>query len=163
MLNDLLRPGLDLVFCGTVAGTESARRQAYYAGPGNKFWRTLHRTGLTPRQLNPEDFILLPMFGIGLTDLVKGKAGMDHTLQKADYDREGFELRILEAQPKVVCFNGKQAAMAYLQVKTVEFGLQTGTQIGTTQIFVAPSTSGAASGYWDEAIWFELAQLVVQP
>lgn len=81
MLTDLLRPGLDLVFCGTAAGTDSARRQAYYAGPGNKFWRTLYRTRLTPRQLEPEEFILLPEFGIGLTDLVKGKAGMDHEAQ----------------------------------------------------------------------------------
>ncbi|HEY9899310.1 MAG TPA: mismatch-specific DNA-glycosylase [Pantanalinema sp.] len=159
MLTDLLHPGLDLVFCGTAAGTESARRQAYYAGPGNKFWRTLHRAGLTPRQLKPEEYVQLPEFGIGLTDLVKGKAGMDHTLQKADYDREGFEQRILEAQPKVICFNGKQATMAYLQVKKVEFGLQAGCHIGATQIFVAPSTSGAASGFWDEAVWFELAKL----
>ncbi len=159
MLIDLLRPGLDLVFCGTAASTESARRQAYYAGPGNKFWRTLHRTDLTPRQFEPEEFVLLPELGIGLTDMVKGKAGMDHTLQKADYDRAGCERRILASQPKVLCFNGKQAAMAYLQVKKVEFGLQAERRIGNTVIFVAPSTSGAASGFWDETVWFELARL----
>lgn len=160
MLTDLLQPNLDLVFCGTAAGTASAQRQAYYAGRGNKFWRILHETSLTPRRLEPEEFVLLPKFGIGLTDLVKGKAGMDHTLVKDDYDRETFESRILEFQPRVVCFNGKQAAMAYLQTKKVAFGLQSEVRIGNTAIFVAPSTSGAAGGFWDESIWFELAKLV---
>lgn len=159
MLNDMLRPGLDLVFCGTAAGSESARRQAYYAGQGNKFWPILHQIGLTPRQLSPDEYVLLSEFGIGLTDLVKGKAGMDHTLNKADYDREGFVKRILVTQPKLVCFNGKQAARAYLQLKKVEFGLQAGHHIGTTQLFVAPSTSGAAGGYWNEAFWFQLSEL----
>lgn len=160
MLTDLLRPGLDLVFCGTAAGTESARRQAYYAGSGNKFWRMLYETGLTPRRLRPEEFGLLPEYGIGLTDLVKGKAGMDHTLRKADYDRAGFERRIIEAQPRMICFNGKEAAKKYLQVKKVEFGLQIDRSVGTTLVFVAPSTSGAAGGSWDEAVWFELAKRV---
>lgn len=160
MLDDLLQPGLKLVFCGTAAGTESARRKAHYAGRGNKFWRILHETRLTPRQLAPEEFIFLPQFGIGLTDLVKGKAGMDHTLLKQDYDRKAFERRILDTQPKVVCFNGKQAAMAYMQVKHVEFGIQSERQIGKTKLFVAPSTSGAAGGFWDASVWHDLAGLV---
>lgn len=161
MLDDLLQPGLKLIFCGTAAGTESARRGAYYAGRGNKFWRILHETGLTPRQLAPEEYVLLPQYGIGLTDLVKGKAGMDHILAREDYDRETFERQILEAQPKVVCFNGKQAAMAYLQAKHIEFGFQAGRQNTETMLFVAPSTSGAAGGFWDENHWHNLARHVM--
>lgn len=46
-LPDLLRPGLQVAFCGTAAGTASARAKAYYAGPGNSFWRTLFATGMT--------------------------------------------------------------------------------------------------------------------
>jgi G:T/U-mismatch repair DNA glycosylase len=42
LLDDLLRIGLRLVICGTAAGERSAKLGAYYAGPGNKFWRTLH-------------------------------------------------------------------------------------------------------------------------
>jgi G:T/U-mismatch repair DNA glycosylase len=44
VLPDLLRPGLRIVFCGTAAGTASARAGAYYAGPGNAFWPTLAGT-----------------------------------------------------------------------------------------------------------------------
>lgn len=48
VLPDVLEPGLKIVFCGTVAGRTSALRCAYYAGPGNKFWRMRHAVGLTP-------------------------------------------------------------------------------------------------------------------
>ena len=48
VIPDLIRPGLRIVFCGTALGAASARAGAYYAGPGNKFWPTLHEVGLTP-------------------------------------------------------------------------------------------------------------------
>src|SRR2546427_10087333 len=47
-LPDLLAPSLRVVFVGTAAGRESAAK-CYYAGRGNRFWRTLHEVGLTPR------------------------------------------------------------------------------------------------------------------
>ena len=50
ILPDLLQPGLALVFCGTAAGRRSAAEGAYYAHPGNLFWRALHAVQLTPRQ-----------------------------------------------------------------------------------------------------------------
>ena len=71
VLPDLLRPGLRIVFCGTAAGTVSAARGAYYAHPQNRFWSALHAAGLTPRQLRPEEFGLLPQWGLGLTDIAK--------------------------------------------------------------------------------------------
>src|SRR5665647_1267841 len=86
VLDDLLRDGLKLVVCGTAAGAKSAKLKQYYAGPGNKFWRTLFELGLTPRQLEPNEAELLLDFGIGLTDLVKGQSGADCTL---DFDGAG--------------------------------------------------------------------------
>ena len=37
VLPDLIKPGLKIVFCGTAAGTVSAKRGAYYAHPQNRF------------------------------------------------------------------------------------------------------------------------------
>ena len=54
-LEDLLKPGLDLVVCGTAASSISAERGQYYAGPGNRFWSVLEETGLTPRRLQPSE------------------------------------------------------------------------------------------------------------
>ena len=44
ILPDVLGPNLKVVFCGTAAGAVSAKRRAYYAGPGNKFWQTIHKS-----------------------------------------------------------------------------------------------------------------------
>ena len=72
ILRDLLDHNLRAVFCGTAAGTASAQRQAYYAGPGNKFWDTLFEIGLTPRRFEPEEYPSVVKLGLGFTDLAKG-------------------------------------------------------------------------------------------
>ena len=77
ILPDVLCPGLRVVFCGTAASVVSAARGAYYAGPGNRFWSILAEIKLTPHQLKPDEFRLLPTFGIGLTDIAKTVSGID--------------------------------------------------------------------------------------
>ena len=96
-------------------------------------------------------------YGIGLTDLVKGKAGMDHQLTAVDFDFESFRHKIIQYQPTYLCFNGKRAAQEFLGRK-VAYGLQV-ESMGSTKIFVAPSTSGAANRYWNIELWCELARL----
>jgi double-stranded uracil-DNA glycosylase len=80
VLDDMLAPGLRIVFCGTAPGRLSAEQQAYYAHPQNKFWRILHETGLTPRRLRPDEYRELLTLGIGLTDIAKHAFGMDNQL-----------------------------------------------------------------------------------
>ena len=41
ILPDLLDYNLDIVFCGMAASKKSKKVKAYYAGPGNKFWKIL--------------------------------------------------------------------------------------------------------------------------
>lgn len=60
--------------------------------------------------------------------------------------------------PKLVCFNSKKAAKTFLGTDYVEFG-ELDTRIGDTRLFVAPSTSGAASGHWNVTYWHQLAAL----
>eukprot|EP00054_Salpingoeca_dolichothecata_P016973 m.100699 g.100699 ORF g.100699 m.100699 type:complete len:124 (-) comp22248_c0_seq1:26-397(-) len=52
--------------------------------------------------------------------------------------------KILKFQPKVVCFNGKGIYEIFSKEKKCKTGLQT-TKIGTTQIFVMPSTSARSA------------------
>lgn len=158
MLPDLLQDGLKVVFCGTAAGNRSAQLQLYYAKPSNKFWRTLYQVGLTPNLLDPKDYQQLLTYGIGLTDLVKKKAGMDKLLSQKDFEYVDFHQKIEKFQPKVVCFNGKRAATEYFGHPVV-FGKRA-EQVGITEFFVAPSTSGAANGYWDIGYWHTLAKWV---
>ncbi len=160
VLPDILRPDLRIVFCGSAAGAASARAGAYYAGPGNKFWPILHRVGLTPRLLVPESFKELPDFGIGLTDLAKGAAGSDASLPRDADDPAGLHDRIHRYRPAILAFNGKRSGQVFLKhhaaARAIDYGPQPWT-IGKTVIFVLPSTSGAANGFWDEGPWYALA------
>ena len=67
ILPDLLDYNLNIVFCGMAASKKSKKFNAYYAGPGNKFWKTLYNIGLTSRQLKTEEFKQLIKKGAFIT------------------------------------------------------------------------------------------------
>lgn len=157
ILPDVLQPGLALVFCGTAAGKRSAAERAYYAHPGNLFWRALHESGLTPSRWAPSAFPRLPEHGIGLTDLAKRHAGNDNELPHDAFDAPDLIAKIKRHAPRLLAFTSKNAARAALG-HAVDYGLQEGT-IGSTQLFVLPSPSGQARGHWDLAPWLALGAL----
>ncbi|CAM5189969.1 G/U mismatch-specific uracil-DNA glycosylase OS=Bosea thiooxidans OX=53254 GN=SAMN05660750_01849 PE=4 SV=1 [Bosea thiooxidans] len=161
ILPDVLEPGLRVVFCGTQAGTASARRGAYYAGPGNKFWAVLHQIGLLPERFAPERFREMPRYGIGLTDVAKQSFGPDSALRSSHFDVSGFHARIAAHAPRFVAFNGKRSAQEALGRKgaTLAFGLQPELLAGAG-VFVLPSTAGLASGHWSIEPWKQLAMAV---
>lgn len=155
VLPDVMQPGLRLVFCGTAAGTRSARERAYYAHPGNMFWRTVYDVGLTPRLLRPEEFPLLPTFGIGLTDLAKHHYGNDDELPRDAFDAASLRLKIERFAPRVLAFTSKNAARGFYR-RDVEFGEQA-SPLGTTRVFVLPSPSGQARASWRIETWADMA------
>jgi TDG/mug DNA glycosylase family protein len=159
VLPDVLVPGLRVVFCGTAVGRQSAAARAYYAHPSNRFWRVLHRTGLTPQVLAPSQYGELPRYGIGLTDLAKRTSGTDDSLSRGAFDVDGFRDRIMRCAPAVVAFNGLTAAQKVLSREGVTYGLQP-ERIGESLVYVLPSTSGSANAYWDESHWENLADMV---
>ena len=69
-LPDLLAPDLSILFCGINPGLYSAAVGYHFARPGNRFWPTLYRAGITDRLLSPTDSADLLQFKCGLTDLV---------------------------------------------------------------------------------------------
>lgn len=153
----MLAPGLRVVFCGTAAGEVAARVGAPYAGPGNRFWWVLHEVGLTPRELEPLEFRELPRFGIGLTDVAKHAVGGDSILRAADFDGAAVVQKVERYRPGVLAFVGKRAAREVLRRNPAGYGEQEPT-IAETRVWVVPSTSGAARGFWDVGPWRDLAR-----
>lgn len=157
ILTDLIRPDLKLVICGSAAGTASAERNAYYAGRGNRFWKIMQEIGLTgDRQLDPEEWRRLDEYDIGLTDLAKTHFGMDNQLPAGCYDNQRLQRTIEEARPAILAFNGVTAARHFIG-RAVDFGAQR-ERIGDTEIWVLPSTSGAANGFWNAEIWHQMSE-----
>ncbi|MFN8149686.1 MAG: mismatch-specific DNA-glycosylase [Solirubrobacterales bacterium] len=159
ILDDVLRPGLRAVFCGTAASAASARVGAPYAGPGNKFWPTLHAVGLTPRRLEATEFRELEAYGFGLTDLCKTRSGSD-----AEVGDDGFDVprlvALMEAQrPRWLAFTSKKAGQVALARRRVDYGPQE-VELGGVPTYVLPSPSGAANGAWDIEWWRRFAAKV---
>ena len=161
VLPDILELNLSVVFCGSAASSRSASSRAYYAGPGNRFWMILHKVGLIAECLAPADYAKVLHYSIGLTDLAKHKSGADSVLQKRDYDRQSLAEKIARYGPSWLAFNGKRSASLFLE-RSVAYGVQSETCAGAG-IFVLPSTSGAAQGFWCEEPWWQLAELVRMP
>jgi double-stranded uracil-DNA glycosylase len=153
VLPDVLAQGLRIVFCGTAAGTESARQRAYYAHPQNRFWRVLHEAGLTPRRLAPVEYSMLPDFGLGLTDIAKFASGMDSQLPRGALGRAPCELlfaKIALAAPRILAFTSLTAGRRYLGRGDAGYGLQ-------PEKILLPSPSPTANWKWDRAPWLDLA------
>lgn len=156
VLPDVLAPGLRVVFCGTAAGSASARRGAYYAGPGNKFWPMLYEIELTPRQLEPAEFESVLKYEIGLTDLCKQRSGSDLELGKDPFDVAGLQARLQAVAPRVLAFNGVKAGRAALG-SIDGYGRQA-RAFADAEAWVLPSSSGAANRWWDPAPWEQLGE-----
>jgi double-stranded uracil-DNA glycosylase len=160
-LPDQLTHGLRLVFVGTAASRRSAVTGHYYAHPQNRFWRTLHEVGLTPRRYQPHEYAELLALGIGFTDLCKQGAGMDHEALKAGVDVAAFAAKMRLHRPETIAFTSKKAASLFLgrPTGTIALGRQP-PRPDCPVIFVLASPSGAASGAWTVQPWQELAEHV---
>jgi TDG/mug DNA glycosylase family protein len=160
-LPDQLQNQLRLVFVGTAAGQRSADVGHYYAGPGNRFWRTLHEVGITSRRYEPHEFPALLKLGIGFTDVCKLGSGMDHQALAFPVDIPAFREKMRRYRPNTIAFTSKKAASLFYgrPTKAIVLGRQPSQQ-DFANIFVLASPSGAASRYWSVQPWQELADSI---
>ena len=160
ILPDRLAPELKLWFVGTAAGPMSAAQGAYYAHPGNRFWRALHETGITPRLFAPKDYPKLIELGVGLTDFCKTAWGVDSQIAREAFDVEGFQRKVKRLKPAALAFTSKTAASLWLGRSTgrITTGRQE-TKDGPI-VFALPSPSGLATSYWSLAPWREAAEFL---
>lgn len=162
ILPDILPGGLRAAICGMAAGEMSSKRKAYYDDYRNSFWNVLHEVGLKPHKLKAEDFLTLPTYGLGLTDIAKSVFGTDVTLPTEAFDVPTFMEKIRLCRPNILAFNGKKVARVF-------YGLPSRTKLrygpgppieNFPQTFVLPSTAGGARRFWDVKWWQKFAQLV---
>lgn len=158
ILPDRLAPDLKIWFVGTAAGPRSAAERAYYAHPGNRFWRALHESEITPRQFAPHEYPLMLDLGIGLTDFCKVSWGVDSKIAKEHFDVASFARKVKRLKPRALAFTSKTAASLWLGMPTgrITPGRQIAAQQNPPAVFVLPSPSGLATSYWSIAPWREV-------
>jgi TDG/mug DNA glycosylase family protein len=145
---DILRPGLRVVFVGYNPSLPAWRTGHYYANPGNRFYRLLFESGLTPRLLTPIEDRTLLEFGIGATDLLADPSALASDIPSHRYRAAASALlaKLEAVAPLAVCFNGLGAFRHCFGRKPGRIGLQPGLVIGSSAVFAVPSTSGLVNG-----------------
>lgn len=153
MINDILAPGLRVVFCGINPGKSSAHTGFHFAHPGNRFWKVIHRAGFTERLLKPEEEQMLLDTRCGITMLVARPTVQASEVGLQELRSGGRELirKIEDYQPAALAVLGKQAFEQAFSQRGVKWGRQTVT-IGGTQVWVLPNPSGLNRATLDKLV-----------
>jgi double-stranded uracil-DNA glycosylase len=147
-LPDIVRPGLDVLFCGINPGLMSATKGQHFARPGNRFWPALHLSGFTPRLLTPAEQDELPEHGLGITNLVARPTARAEELSPEELRAGGERLAelALRYRPKVVAVVGVTAYRAAFGRRTARIGPQD-ELIASSRLWVLPNPSGLNAHY----------------
>lgn len=157
---DVVAPGLAVLFCGINPGLYSAATGHHFARPGNRFWPALHRSGFTPRQLDPAEQSELLEWGLGITNLVARTTARADELTREELKEGAATLTALVARyaPRFVAVVGISAyRTAFARPKAV-LGPQE-ERIATARLWVLPNPSGLNAHYQAPALAAEFAKL----
>ncbi|KAH6906114.1 uracil-DNA glycosylase-like protein, partial [Coprinopsis sp. MPI-PUGE-AT-0042] len=112
-VEDYLKVGLDIMFCGINPGQVSATRGHHFANPTNHFWPCLFEGGIIPTRMKAdEDFELPEKCNIGITNLVGRPTAEAAELSKEEMKAcvPNFLSKVNEYKPLIVCFVGVSIA-----------------------------------------------------
>ncbi|GGO20734.1 G/U mismatch-specific DNA glycosylase [Microbispora bryophytorum] len=159
-IEDVLGPGLDVLFCGINPGLYSAATGHHFARPGNRFWPALHLSGLVPRRLVPYEQHLLPSYGLGITNIVARATARAGELDPEELRVGGERLArlVAEVRPRVLAVAGVSAYRVAFAHPAAQIGPQEET-IGGAALWVLPNPSGLNAHWRLEAIAAEMARL----
>jgi double-stranded uracil-DNA glycosylase len=140
---DVLAPDLDVLFCGINPGLWSAWSGQHFARPGNRFWPALHRSGFTPRQLQPAEQRELLTLGLGITNVVERGSARAAELTRAELRAGGVALagKVTAYAPRWLAVLGVTAYRDAFDEPKASIGRQERT-IGPTGVWVLPNPSG---------------------
>ena len=145
MAQDLLKPGLKLVFCGYNPSFTSGRSGHHYAHPGNRFWRVLHASGITDRLYRPEEDEALPdALGIGFTNLCPRPTRRADELSREEIKAGAAELRqkLEGLRPRIVGYAGIGVYRWFRSTTKISWGVQDEPAVPGVTDVVLPSPSG---------------------
>lgn len=147
-VNDLVGPGLRLLFVGINPGLWTAAVQTHFAHPTNRFYPALAAAGITDYEVDrvagmtDADRAHLVARGVGITNLVRRASARASELSREEL-REGGErlLRfVAEHRPKVVAIAGISAYRDAFGERGATLGRQ-------------PDTLDSAIHWSDAALW----------
>jgi TDG/mug DNA glycosylase family protein len=145
---DIIKEGLRVLFCGINPGLYSGAVGHHFARPGNRFWKALHESGITPRRLEPWEEEDLLICGCGITNLVNRATARADDLDDEELlkSRRRLASKVGIYRPKTVAILGIGAYRTAFKRKKAEVGKQP-EGIGDSDIWVLPNPSGLNANY----------------
>ena len=148
-VDDLVGPGLRLLFVGINPGLWTAATGTHFAHPGNRFYPALLKAGVIERQIDrgagmdAADREHLIGRGIGITNLVARATARASELSEAELRAGGERLAAFVEQhrPVVVAVAGITAYRTAFGVRRAELGRQPEPFAGA-ELWIVPNPSG---------------------
>lgn len=145
---DVIAPGLRILLCGINPGLYSGAVGHHFARPGNRFWRALADSGLTPQLLQPWEEGDLLAAGIGITNLVARTTATAAELAPAEFvaGRRLLERKVTRFAPAMVAVLGVGAYRTGFERPRAGLGPQP-EPLGAARLWVLPNPSGLNAHY----------------
>jgi TDG/mug DNA glycosylase family protein len=145
---DVISEGLLVLFCGINPGLYSGAVGHHFARPGNRFWKTLHGAGFTPRLLSPFEERQLLSLRLGITNLVARTTASAAELTRDELRRgaQRLEAKVRRFQPEFVAFLGLQAYRQAFSRPAATVGDQA-HRLGGCRVWLLPNPSGLQAHY----------------
>jgi len=147
-VEDVIAPGLKVLFCGINPGLYTAAIGHHFGRPGNRFWPTLYAAGITPRLLLPYEERELLNYGYGITNIVMRATATAAELSRQELISGGRALakKVNQYAPGILAILGLTA------YRTAFGGLKAGVgpqeqTIGGARVWVLPNPSGLNAHY----------------
>ena len=148
-VDDLVGPGLRLLFVGINPGLRTAATGTHFAHPGNRFYPALERAGIIERTIDrgsgmtDADRAHLIERGIGITNLAPKATARASELSTAELREGGEALRSLvrEHAPAVVAVAGITAYRTAFRAPKAQAGEQPDGFEGA-RLWIVPNPSG---------------------
>jgi TDG/mug DNA glycosylase family protein len=147
-VRDVIAPDLRVLFVGINPSLYSVAVGHHFARPGNRFWPSLYRCGLTPRVLSPFEDRTLLEHGAGLTNLVHRATARADEVSADELVRGGRALRakVRRYRPKVVAIVGVTAYRIAFGMPRAAIGRQP-EALADAIVWALPNPSGLNAHY----------------
>lgn len=144
---DIIGPNLKILFCGINPSLYSVVIGHHFGRPGNRFWKALHKAGITPRLYDPREDASLLALGYGITNMAPRATARADELSKAEIEagRQCLATKVQTYSPQCLAFLGITAyRIAFAQPKA-KIGPQPDWE--STAVWALPNPSGLNAHY----------------
>jgi TDG/mug DNA glycosylase family protein len=159
-VDDVLGPGLRVLFSGINPGLWSAATGHHFARPGNRFWPALHASAFTPRLLRPDEERELLDLGLGITNVVPRATARADELSRQELVDGADRLteKVRRWRPSWLAVVGVTAYRTAFGRPKAQVGPQE-EEVAGTRIWVLPNPSGLNAHWTPATLAEEFARL----